>query len=260
MSGRDTAYLMFHEIEVPGRPVNQTPGYLRYVVTSDQFSIQLKCLVESNVRGVNVSQALSGKAAQDNSVVITFDDGCETDLLVAAPLLQEFGFFATSYVVVDYLDREGYLSTAQLRELNQTGQVEIGSHSMSHKYLRHLSNAELLREIVESKDRLEQILGIKVRHFSCPGGRWDARVQTIAKDAGYESVATSEVGLNNASSNPYRLKRLAIYRTTSAESFSMFINGKGLTSLKIRNAVLDGAKNLLGDKGYDRVRSLVLTR
>jgi len=259
MSGTNTPYLMYHEIEVPGQPMNETtPGYLRYVVTSDQFSNQMKCLVDSSVRGLNVSQALSGDESQDDAVVITFDDGCESDLLVAAPVLKAFGFFATSYVVVDYLNRRGYLSTSQLRELNQTGCFEIGSHSMSHKYLRQLSDAELSREVTESKDHLEQLLGTRIRHFSCPGGRWDSRVLQTAAEAGYDSVATSEVGMNNGASNPYRLKRIAIFRSTSAESFSMLIRGRRLTSLRIRNAVLDGAKNLLGDKGYDRIRSSVL--
>jgi peptidoglycan/xylan/chitin deacetylase (PgdA/CDA1 family) len=258
MGNSGTPYLMYHEVEVPGRAVNQSlPGYLHYVVTSEQLTKQFQSLVAAGFEGVSVSRALDSNHSNPKAVVITFDDGCETDLLIAGPLLNRLGFKATFYVVSGFLNKPGYLSNSQLRELAGLGH-EIGSHSISHRYLRQLDNSELRSEIQDSKTQLEQILGQPVEHFSCPGGRWDARVSPLAVTAGYRSVSTSEIGLNNKGTDPYRLKRLAVFRETSAESLVELMSGRHLLSRQIRTRILDGAKDVLGDERYDRVRSSVL--
>ena len=83
MSRHGIPYLMYHEIESPHRRVNQNhEGYLRYVVTENSFRDQLKVIADSGSVGRNVSDALRAKDTE-KIVVITFDDGCETDLLMA---------------------------------------------------------------------------------------------------------------------------------------------------------------------------------
>ena len=258
MTQRGIPYLMYHEIELAGRQVVQnTPGYVRYVVNEKEFSDQLEWLAGAGFEGVNVTTAIGAPATTQKVVAITFDDGCETDLLAAAPLLKRHSFNATFYLVAGFLDRHGYLTTSQVRSLKDLG-FEIGSHSMTHSYLRRLNDTQLRAEIFESKDRLEQLTGSKVDHFSCPGGRWDSRVSDLAREAGYLSVATSEIGTNSDKSDPYHLLRLAILRGTSPESFSSLCRGEGLALRRIKSAILDGAKDFLGDSTYDRLRTRVL--
>lgn len=260
MRERGIPYLMYHEIETAGRPVNQdAPGYVRYVVKEKDFIDQLDSLAAAGLAGVNVTGALAAATTSRNVVAITFDDGCETDLLTAAPLLKQHSFDATFYLVAGFLDRPGYLSQSQVRELRDLG-FEIGSHSMTHSYLRQLDDAQLRTEVFDSKDRLEQLTGSKVDHFSCPGGRWDPRVSDIAREAGYVSVATSEIGTNSDRSDRYHLLRLAVLRGTSAESFSTMCRGEGLAMRRLKSAILDGAKDFLGDSTYDRLRARVLGR
>lgn len=258
MVQRGIPCLMYHEIELAGRPVVQnTPGYVRYVVSEKEFSDQLEWLADAGFEGVNVTTALDAATTTRKVVAITFDDGCETDLLTAAPLLKNHSFNATFYLVAGFLDRPGYLTLSQARSLKDLG-FEIGSHSMTHSYLRRLNDIQLRAEIFESKDRLEQVTGSKVDHFSCPGGRWDPRVSALAREAGYASVATSEIGTNSVTTDPYHLLRLAILRGTSPESFSSMCRGEGLALRRIKSAILDGAKDFLGDSTYDRLRTRVL--
>ena len=256
MVQRGIPYLMYHEIELAGRPVVQdAPGYVRYVVSEKEFSDQLRWLAGAGFAGVNVTTALG--ATTQKAVAITFDDGCETDLLTAAPLLKDYSFNATFYLVAGFLDRRGYLTSSQARSLKDLG-FEIGSHSMTHSYLRQLNDTQLRAEMFESKDRLEQLTGSKVDHFSCPGGRWDSRFTALAREAGYVSVATSEIGTNSVKTDPYHLLRLAILRGTSPESFASMCRGEGLALRRIKSAILDGAKDFLGDSTYDRLRTRVL--
>src|ERR1700687_614245 len=181
-------YLMYHELEIPGRRLCQSePGYARYVLPEPNFRAQMDHLKGDGWQGLSVSKALA--FPKGRNVTITFDDGCETDLLAAAPILRRAGFNATLFITCGRLGKPGYLSPAQLKELSGQG-FEIGCHSMTHPYLTDLDARGLRHEISDAKSELEQIIGQPVDHFSCPGGRCDRRVVTVARADGYRTGAT----------------------------------------------------------------------
>lgn len=255
---RNLVYLMYHELELTGRPLRQSdPGYVRYVVREHEFREQIAHLVANNIRASSVGQALTQAQVTDSSAVVTFDDGCESDLLLAAPVLLEAGFGATFYVTVAHLGEPGCLSEMQLVELCNLG-FEIGSHSLTHRYLPDLSSHEVRAEIVDSKSRLEQITGKPVNHFSCPGGRSDGRVTSIARDAGYASVVTSTIGANSLNSDRFCLSRVPMMRGLPVAEFDRVCRGEGLGLRRAQSACLDVAKRVLGNSVYDRLRAAVL--
>jgi len=95
-------FLMYHELELPGRTLVQSePGYVRYILPIETFRGQMEWLKESGYQGLSVSEASS--YPQERSVCITFDDGCETDLISAAPVLREFGLGGLSISLLDFL-------------------------------------------------------------------------------------------------------------------------------------------------------------
>ena len=269
MTNDGAVFLMYHELEVEGRPLcEDEPGYTRYVVSAEDFRQHVSHLRSNELRVMSVGEALddlasNAKTESDGTkrrgprVVITFDDGCETDLLVAAPLLKDAGFGATFYVTVAHLGRRGYMSEGQLRELVRSG-FEIGSHSLTHSYLQDFTDERVRAEVAGSKERLEQLTGEHVAHFSCPGGRWDARVARAAREAGYESVVTSRIGVNTATTDRFRLSRVAVTRGIAPEDFGRVARGEGLAARRARVAVLDVAKRVLGNSIYERLRSTVL--
>jgi peptidoglycan/xylan/chitin deacetylase (PgdA/CDA1 family) len=208
-------------------------------------------------RGVGVSAWADDALGSTPAVVITFDDGCETDLIAAAPILRERGFGATCYLTVDWLGQRGFLSLAQARELAQKG-IEIGCHSMSHAYLSDIDDAALDREIVQAKDRLEQICGVAVRSLSCPGGRYDSRVLPRAHAAGYDTITTSRAGPNSRGDRHAILGRFAIIDSTSMEDFGALLQGRGLLRQRLRASALLAAKAVLGNHLYERMRSRML--
>jgi peptidoglycan/xylan/chitin deacetylase (PgdA/CDA1 family) len=255
MSG--VVYLMYHELQHDGRPLRCTlPGYVRYVVRESQFEDHLCELVRAGYRGITVGDALDGGRSVV-SVAVTFDDGSETDLLVAAPLLARRGFGATFFVPSGYVGRPGYLSAGQLRELAKAG-FEIGCHSRTHAFLTDLGPSALETEIVHAKHDLEQIVGQRIEHFSCPGGRWNRQVSELARAAGYRSVLTSRTGVNYAHSDPYRLARVAIDRSLSSSEFLRICQGKSLRARRAREIILNTAKRLLGNIAYKRLRDVLL--
>ena len=252
-------FLMYHEVQAAGQKlVDESAGYRRYVVSREQFASQLEIVAQGGFKGLNVSQSLAALPSGSKPIVcITFDDGCASDLHVAAPLLRDKSFNATFYVTVDHLGRDGYLTKTELRELSDLG-FEIGSHSLTHRHLNDLGAKEIRSELVESKQALEEITGKSVEHFSCPGGRVNASVTESALEAGYKSVATSQLGINSVRSNLFALKRVAIKREMNLKTFARVCSGKGQFLMKSEDSLLLTGKRLLGNERYDRLRANLL--
>jgi len=249
-------FLMYHELELTGRKLCQSePGYLRYILPLETFRSQMSWMKASGWRGLNVSEALRYPA--EPSVCITFDDGCETDLIAAAPVLREFGFKATFYLTAGFLGTPGYLSASQVRELDAHG-FQVGCHSMTHAYLSDLPETELKREVWDAKLQIEEILGHAIEHFSCPGGRYDQRALRMARDAGFATVANSEFYANSSSISPYELGRIAMLRDLTIEEFSDTCRGRGLLKKRLQHQARRGAQRVLGNRAYDRLRAVLL--
>jgi peptidoglycan/xylan/chitin deacetylase (PgdA/CDA1 family) len=256
MAEPSIVFLMYHELEQPGRVLcHPEPGYVRYVLRASDFQTQMLFLQNHGWRGVNVGEAL--RFPEHKTVAVTFDDGSETDLTCAAPVLRQLGFGATFYITAGWLGQNGYLRQSQLRELSALG-FEIGCHSMTHAYLTDLDQNGLQREIGDAKLQLEQVIGMPVEHFSCPGGRFDQRVANIARQAGYRTVATSRIRANSKSTDPFALGRIAIMRSTSPAEFEKLCSGRGFWQSRMRLQLLTVGRNMLGNSFYDRVRNALL--
>jgi peptidoglycan/xylan/chitin deacetylase (PgdA/CDA1 family) len=257
MSLNEIVYLMYHELERPNRSLcNSITEYKHYVVTESDFRKQINRLNELGYVGLSVSDAASSYFQDKKRLVVTFDDGCETDLIIAAPILKEFNFNATFYVIAGHIGQNGYLSADQVKELSDLG-FEIGSHSMTHRYLSDLSTHDLLFEIKESKNQLEQIIGKEITHFSCPGGRWNEAVIKTVKESGYQSMATSHIGTNNPYLNTFSLPRFSILRDMKIRDFDKICSAEGLAKLQLKDAVFSFAKDFFGNSMYDKIRSKI---
>lgn len=258
MTERSIIYLMYHELEIPGRSLcDSEPGYARYVLLECDFRAQMEFLRAEGYQGLSVGKALA--FPDGSNICLTFDDGSETDLLAVAPILRQAGFGATFYITAGWLGKSGHLSHSQLKELSGQG-FEIGCHSMTHAMLTDLDEAGLQREIADAKSQLEQIVGRPVEHFSCPGGRYDHRVATVTRAAGYRSVATSRIEANSSRTDAFALGRVAILRGMPITEFAAICSGDALRRMSAQGKLRDAAKQLLGNSFYDRVRGLLLGR
>jgi peptidoglycan/xylan/chitin deacetylase (PgdA/CDA1 family) len=249
-------FLMYHELELAGRKLCQSePGYVRYILPVETFRSQMAWMKKSGWCGLNVSEALRYPA--EPSVCITFDDGCETDLIAAAPVLREFGFNATFYLTAGFLGTPGYLNASQVRDLDAQG-FQIGCHSMTHPYLSDLPEPDLKREIVDAKLQIEAMVGHPIEHFSCPGGRYDQRALQMARQAGFATVANSQFCANSSDTSPYELGRVAVLRDLTLKEFSATCHGGGLWKKRLQNQVRRSVQRVLGNHAYDYLRAVLL--
>src|SRR6266516_211807 len=105
------------------------------------------------------------------------------------------------------------LTWAEIREMEASGWVSFGAHTMHHPILAYLADpAEVQREVEECRTVLEQQLGHPVRTFAYPVGQpehiGDAALRAV-QDAGYDWAVTTIHGSNSSQSDPYQLRRIA---------------------------------------------------
>jgi peptidoglycan/xylan/chitin deacetylase (PgdA/CDA1 family) len=134
-----------------------------------------------------------------SDVLITFDDSYESDYTVALPLLKASKISARFFVVANRVDQIGFLSGQQIQSLCAEGMI-IGNHGMQHRKWSGLSERELREELVEARERIEQVTGARVVEAACPFGGYDRRVLERLRASGYERVYTSDGGPTSADS------------------------------------------------------------
>ena len=104
----------------------------------------------------------------------------------------------------------------QARTLLRQGHI-VGSHTMTHPNMAHVSLQDTRHELAESKHRLEQQLNAPVVHFSypCPAlsPHWTEQTVTASRDAGYQTAVTTNAGLSRKGDDPLSLKRISPTRT-----------------------------------------------
>lgn len=200
--------LMYHYISIP--PATTTlPGlYLDPRI----FENQLKEIIKSDYQTVFMSKLSSDiKNAATSSkklVALTFDDGYEDFYTNAFPLLKKYNLKGTLYVIINAVDKQGYITKAQLKEMAVSGVVEIGSHTFNHPDLRLKKKADQIFEIKGSRNALEAIINIPVLTFAYPYGYYNSQILEITKDSGYLGAVTVMPGVNHKSDNLWLITRL----------------------------------------------------
>lgn len=161
-----------------------------------------------------------------SDVHVTFDDAYRS-IEAVLPELQSLGVRVTIFACSGFADRGGApllvpelasddpadlagLATMDwdaLRGVAARG-VGIGSHTVSHPHLPELDDAELERELRESKRRIEQELQRPCPLLAYPYGDHDARAARAARAAGYDAA----FALRNRRGDRYALPRVDLYR------------------------------------------------
>jgi peptidoglycan/xylan/chitin deacetylase (PgdA/CDA1 family) len=110
------------------------------------------------------------------------------------------------------------MSWSEARSLHRMGH-QLGSHSLTHPNLAHVSEAEARWELMESKRVLESNLGISVEHFSYPhpalNPNWNVRTLRLSQEAGYQTAVTTVSRVVRAGANPLALCRIRPGRSLS---------------------------------------------
>jgi peptidoglycan/xylan/chitin deacetylase (PgdA/CDA1 family) len=182
--------LMYHDIP-PEKEVF-------FDVTPEEFREHLELIKENGLTPVSMDQLVAhlrtGLPLPEKPVLLAFDDGYKGHYDYVLPLLQEYGypglFSIYTYKVSRDHGRPG-LTWEQLEQMAADPLVTIAAHSVMHPTdLRELSDETLQQEIIQSRQILQERLGIQIRYFTYPEGKYDARVAGEVRKAGFEAALT----------------------------------------------------------------------
>lgn len=246
-------------LAVPVRPVNQ-PGVFRdgyrtipvlcyhqfspgaaarnqLAVSAQGFEQQLAYLASNGFRVIPLTELetiVSRKLPMpDKTVVLTIDDGYRSIYTIAYPLLKKYNFPATVFLYTDFVGGSAALSWQQLKEMQDSGLVDIQSHTKTHASLamspedatQAVYQARVRSEISDAERTLERHLGSKPRYLSYPYGDHSEYAVSTLKQSGYTLAMTVQRGANPAFADPYLLRRTMIYNNHDLADFKQIVRG-----------------------------------
>ncbi len=115
-----------------------------------------------------------------------------------------------------------------IRSASQSG-MTVGAHSVTHRSLPTLSDAELEFEVVTSRSIVEHAIGTRPDFFAYPYGLWDYRVRSRVRLAGYRAGLTLNAGLNRPFADPCSLRRVNVPAGISGAAFEAWAAGLTIT-------------------------------
>ena len=222
--------LMYHYISQP--PADADVYRVDLSVTPDNFRQQLAWLRDNGYTGIDyyeLSLAIVGfTELPEKPVLLTFDDGYLDNYTAAFPLLQEYGYKATFFVVTDFVDfnREGYMTWAMLEEMSRAGH-RIESHSRTHPDLRDKDRDGLIWEMLGSQQTIAAHVGYTPRYFCYPGGDYNEATIQMLRELDFWGAVTTANDTWHGFNERFEWGRLRIRNDTTLQEFANVLDLEG---------------------------------
>ncbi|MFT4768471.1 MAG: peptidoglycan/xylan/chitin deacetylase (PgdA/CDA1 family) [Glaciecola sp.] len=164
-------------------------------------------------------------------VVLTIDDGYASVYDVAWPLLKQYEMRATLFIYTDFIGAGAALNWDEIREMRDSGLIQVESHGKSHTSLAPISQDSdersyrnrLAAELSASEASFMANLGAAPDYVSYPYGNSSRVIATMLKENGYSLAATVTRGNNGSFVDPFLLHRTMIYDGHTLSDFEGFL-------------------------------------
>lgn len=205
--------LMYHCVHDEPYTVNTA----LFVRPSD-LEAQFKALSEKNIETLFADEF--GPTSR-KSVIFTFDDGYEDNYTYMFPLAKKYNVKVTVYMIGYKIDKPGYLSSEQIKEMSDSGLVQFGSHTLDHPSLTGLSEQGIREQFSGTSWLISEITGKPVTTVAYPSGDYNETVMDVAREF-YQFAYTTDDD-SYYGQDAMMLPRYAILRDTSLATFLYFV-------------------------------------
>lgn len=193
-----------------------------------------------NARIVSLSEALSARSGAGKRVAITFDDGYGAVSDLAAPILAGYGGVATVYLNTGWIGAEArrvsdaklghypdqhFMTWRDAADLSAAGWT-IGSHGVDHLDLTQQPRQVVDSELRNSKNNIEDRLGLPCEHFAYTWGRYSSFLQKSVQAAGYLSAVSGLHGPVLPGSDRFALPRIDVRADYGMKDFVDVVSGR----------------------------------
>ena len=215
---RGVPVFTYHKVDwrIPSDPIG---GAL--TITPRQFASQLATLAQHHLRTISAADLVASLRRghlPERAVVLTFDDGYKDDVTQALPLLRRYHDTATFYLISGTIDSPRHLTWADVRTLRDAG-MEIGAHGAEHVDLRDLSAPGQAAQVRDCMLSLMRRANVDPATYAYPSGRFNATTLAVMRHAHVGAAFTMQPGFVRDLSDPYRLPRIRVMRTSAVEAF-----------------------------------------
>lgn len=186
--------LMYHVISAPPPGV----AYPELYVRPADFAAEMRWLARHRFQAVTLERVYDywtlGLPLQGRPVVISFDDGYESQATQAFPAMRRYHWPGVVNLEWGHTRPRSGLPLWRLHALLAAG-WELDAHTLTHPDLTTVDDSQLWREIAGSRKVMQRQLHVPVNFFCYPSGRYDARVIRAVRRAGYRGATTTNYGL-----------------------------------------------------------------
>lgn len=190
-----------------------------YAIPPEDFDKQMRYLYEQGYQTINMVELRDlleekrlgkpTKLGTQKYIVLTFDDGYKDNLEFATPILQKYGFKASIYIITGFVNRDEFLTAAQIKTMRVLG-WEIGSHSDTHLELGKQKQSVVAKEGFYSKRYLEYSTRQLVHFIAYPFGSYNQEAASTLGEIGYWGGLSGINGVNTIDTNPWEYRRISL--------------------------------------------------
>ena len=241
------AYHRVHSDDDPQMPPVRPDNHCGHV-TASVFRQQMAAMADRGFTTVSHTQLAAwlyeGHELEGKKVAaIGFDDNRLNVLENALPVMEEYGFKATVWVISRLADSKypemqnyGWLNWDHLAQLRDRG-WEMGAHTATHPFapfmIRGTAGPDGARryvdDLLECNDAIERHLGTRPVHFAYPGGEWNDEAEALVlryyRTARHWICDDRPYAYNTWETNPYRLQAINVSMHMSMERFERLLDG-----------------------------------
>jgi len=205
-------------------------------VAPEIFQRQMAYLKNNGYQVITLQELVEGiinnKRFKHKTVVITIDDGYLDNYTYAYPVLKKYGFPATIFIVVDFIDsRPDFMTWRQIKTMSADN-IFFGGHTRNNVYLPNIKKRDILwKETAGCKYSMESKIGIPVEYFCYPTGGFTEEIKEMLKIAGYKGACTTNRGLVELNKDVYELKRVKVTNSDTTKPFNFWAKLSGYYNL-----------------------------
>ena len=203
-------------------------GKIKIFVTEKTFELQLKILRFLNYETITFEE-LKNLGLQNRFfkkyIILTVDDGYKDNYEILFPLLKKYsmkvviflvsGLNFNKWTIESDNEKKFYLmSTEEILEMQNSGLVEFGGHTLTHLDFHKAGKEIAEREIIKDKEITEKRLNKKLTVFAYPYGHRKEETKKLVKEAGYDFAVSTDTGTGIFTDDLYDIRRTAIDKTS----------------------------------------------
>jgi peptidoglycan/xylan/chitin deacetylase (PgdA/CDA1 family) len=193
-------------------------------VSPANFRAQLQYLADAGYHPITLTDIYyhftQGLPLPDKPIVLTFDDGYRDAYDVVFPMLLDYGFPGTFFVLATpaHYESVDYLTWEQMKEMSDAG-MAIEGHGRDHVDLRGRTYDYLVYQTLGIQEAIYYHTGRLPRFFCYPAGQYDASVVAVLESEGYWGAVTTNWGREHTREGLYEMARLRIRGSDTLDSF-----------------------------------------